>query len=94
MSFGCEIPGLKTPASFIVGAGSGECYISNINGSQFNRDNNGFITKLRREGALVARGFIEGDHGVELNVPKGLAIIEEILYATDIGRVCGLNKET
>ena len=94
MSFGCEIPGLKTPASFIVGAGSGEYYISNINGSQFNRDNNGFITKLRREGALVARGFIEGDHGVELNVPKGLAIIEEILYATDIGRVCGLNKET
>ena len=94
-SFGFEVPDLETPESFIVDSSSGEYYISNINGSPVNRDNNGFITKLRSDGSLVAQRFIKGGaYGVELNAPKGLAIIGNILYVTDIDRVRGFHKET
>ncbi len=94
-AFGFEVPDLETPESFIVDPSSGEYYISNINGSPISRDNNGFITKLHGDGSLVARSFITGGaYGVELNAPKGLAIIGNILYVTDIDRVRGFHKVT
>tara|TARA_B100000315_G_scaffold258674_1_gene311654 strand:+ start:14089 stop:14961 length:873 start_codon:yes stop_codon:yes gene_type:complete len=94
-SFGFEVADLETPESFIVDPESGEYYISNINGSPANRDNNGFITKLHRDGSLAARKFITGGaYGVELNAPKGLAIVGNILYVTDIDRVRGFDKGT
>ncbi len=94
-SFGFEVLDLETPESFIVDSSSGEYYISNINGSPVTRDNNGFITKLRSDGSLVAQRFISGGtDGIELNAPKGLGIIGNIIYVTDIDRVRGFHKET
>jgi DNA-binding beta-propeller fold protein YncE len=90
-----EVKGLKTPKSFIVDPTTGNYFISNINGKPAEKDDNGFITKLDRAGKIVNLKFVEGGKdGVTLHAPKGLAIIDDILYVTDIDTVKGFNKET
>ena len=90
-----EVTELATPESFIVDPATGNYYISNINGAPTGKDNNGFITKLDKDGKAVALKFVEGGKGgVTLHAPKGLDVIGNVLYVTDIDAVRGFNKET
>ena len=90
-----EVTGLATPESFIVDSQTGHYYISNINGEPAGRDNNGFITKLDKSGKVTALRFVEGGkNGVTLHAPKGLAVVDNVLYVTDIDSVRGFDKET
>jgi sugar lactone lactonase YvrE len=94
-SWAFEVTGLATPESFIVDPETGEYYISNINGEPTGRDNNGFITKLDKTGKVVALKFIEGGkRGVTLDAPKGLDVIGDSLYVTDVDVVHVFNKGT
>lgn len=94
-AYAFEVRGLKTPESFIVDPSTGAYYISNINGKPTKKDNNGFITKLDKTGKILKLKFVEGGKdGVTLHAPKGLAVIDNILYVTDIDFVRGFNKET
>jgi len=86
-----EVAGLATPESMIVDPVTGDYYISNINGNPTDHDNNGFITRLDKEGRVTAMRFIEGG---PLHAPKGLAIIGETLYVSDIDTVRGFDKTT
>lgn len=89
-----EISGLATPESFIVDPDTGDYYISNINGSPTEKDNNGFITRLDKSGKVKALKFIEGGKGgIILNAPKGLTVIGNVLYAADIDAVRGFDKD-
>ena len=90
-AFGFEVTGLSTPESIIVDPVTGHYYISNINGSPIEKDNNGFITRLDSTGAVIALKFIEG---TPLHAPKGLAIIGDVLYVSDIDVVRGFHKIT
>jgi DNA-binding beta-propeller fold protein YncE len=90
-----EVKGLKTPKSFIVDPVTGNYFISNINGKPTEKDNNGFITKLDKTGKIVKLKFVEGGKdGITLHAPKGLAVIDNILYVTDIDTVKSFDKET
>ena len=90
-----EVKGLRTPESFIVDPSTGAYFMSNINGKPTQKDNNGFITKLDKTGKIIKLKFVEGGKkGVTLHAPKGLAVIDSILYATDIDFVRGFDKET
>ena len=92
---GFEVRGLKTPESFIVDPATGLYYISNINGGPTDRDNNGFITKIAKDGKVLNLTFIAGGApGVTLHAPKGLDIIGPTLYVADIDTVRGFDKET
>ena len=59
-------------------------YVSNVNGDPTAKDGNGYISKLYKSGEVCTNKFIEG-----LNAPKGMVIVNEVLYVTDIDKVLG-----
>ena len=75
-----------TPESVLHDPAQDIYFVSNINGSPTAKDNNGFISRVRPDGAVENLKFIEGGHGgVTLNAPKGLAIRGDTLWV-EIGR--------
>src|SRR5207245_11640077 len=69
--------------------------VSNINGSPTAKDNNGFISRVRPDGAVENLKFIEGGHnGVTLNAPKGMALRGDTLWLADIDAVRAFNAKT
>jgi hypothetical protein len=69
--------------------------VSNVNGDPGKRDNNGYISRLRPDGAPYNLKFIEGGKkGVTLNAPKGLAIKGDTLWVADIDFARAFNKRT
>lgn len=89
-----EVGGLASPNSMIVDRRTGDYFISNINGDPAARDGNGFITKLDGTGRVIALKFIDGSKGAPLHAPKGLAIVGDFLFVTDIDHVKGYDKAT
>jgi DNA-binding beta-propeller fold protein YncE len=90
-----QVEGLQTPQSFIADP-SGEFYfITNANGNPEIKDNNGFITKLDRDGKVMHAQFIRGGRdGAILHAPKGMAIVESILYVADLDTLRGFDTGT
>jgi DNA-binding beta-propeller fold protein YncE len=83
-----QVTGLRNPAVFIVDSSTDTYYLSNQNGGPSERDNNGFITKLDKDGKIVKLKFIQGGaDGVRLDSPKGLAIVDNVLYVSDIDAI-------
>jgi len=90
-----QIEGLQTPHGFVADPLSDTYFISNVGGEPDARDNNGFITKLDQNGKISQLHFIQGGRdGIVLHAPKGMAIVEDILYVVDIDTLHGFNKET
>jgi sugar lactone lactonase YvrE len=70
-------------------------FVSNINGGPSQKDNNGYISRLRPDGTPYTVKFIEGGKkGVTLNAPKGLAINGDTLWVADIDVARAFNKRT
>ena len=70
-------------------------FVSNVNGSPAQKDNNGYISRLRPDGTPYNLKFIEGGKkGVTLNAPKGLAINGDTLWVADIDFARAFNKRT
>lgn len=90
-----QVTNLKSPQSFLA-TPSGETYfISNINGEPAEKDNNGFITKLDKDGKLVELEFIRGGRGqTVLHAPKGMAIVGNVLYVVDIDTLRGFDIDS
>lgn len=85
----------QTPESVIVDVSTGAYYVSNVNGEPLERDGNGYISKINASGSTVIQKFIGGQkENPVLNAPKGLALIGNVLYVTDIDTVKGFDKET
>ncbi len=85
----------RKPESFIVDPQTGEYFVSNVNGIPAEKDQNGFIVKLDKDMNVIDKAFIQsGTGGVDLNAPKGMAIVGDILYVTDITSVRGYDKNT
>ncbi|MGQ0714369.1 MAG: SMP-30/gluconolactonase/LRE family protein [Gemmatimonadaceae bacterium] len=86
----------KTPESVVFDEAGDVFFVSNINGSPGDKDNNGFISRVRGEGGEVdSLMFIAGGRsGVTLNAPKGLAITGDTLWVTDIDAVRAFDKNT
>lgn len=86
---------LASPYSFISDAAGKEYFISSVNGEPDARDNNGFITKLDGNGKLINRKFIQGGLGdTTLHAPKGMALVDHVLYVADLDMLRGFEAST
>ena len=89
------VGGFSTPESVLHDSAQDVYFVSNINGSPTAKDNNGFISRVRPDGAVENLKFIEGGRaGVTLNAPKGLAVLGDTLWVTDIDIVRAFNART
>src|SRR3989475_8771125 len=69
------VAGFLTPESVLHDTAQDIYFVSNINGGPLAKDNNGFISRVRPDGAVENLKFIEGGHGGgTLKTPKGLAL--------------------
>ncbi len=90
-----QITGLQTPQSFLADPSGEQYFISNVNGDPAAKDNNGFITKLDQAGKVVKLQFIRGGDGdTILHAPKGMAIVNQVLYAADLDALRGFDTTT
>ena len=80
--------GLSTPES-VEYYGADDIYlVTNINGSPFEKDDNGFISKVSPTGEMIDLKWIDGSHSETLlNAPKGLAISNNRLFVADLDQV-------
>lgn len=93
--FSDMILNLDAPQSFVADPAGEGYFIANANGEPGERDNNGFISKLDREGQLIKRQFIQGGKGTTiLHSPNGMVIVGNTLYVADLDTVRGFDKTT
>ncbi|HXL53950.1 MAG TPA: hypothetical protein VN945_12530 [Gemmatimonadales bacterium] len=89
------VEGFLTPESVLHDPVQDIYFVSNINGGPTAKDNNGFISRVRPDGAVENLKFIEGGHGgATLNAPKGLAIRGDTLWVADIDMVRSFDAKT
>jgi sugar lactone lactonase YvrE len=90
-----RVEGFKTPESVRYDSAADVFFVSNINGSPTARDGNGFISRMKPDGAIDSLRFIAGGRdGVTLNAPKGLALIGDTLWVADLDVVRAFNART
>ena len=86
---------LQSPYSFVNDPIEKGYFISSVNGEAETADNNGFITKLDPHGKLLNLKFIQGGKGdVILHAPKGMALVEHVLYVADLNTLRGFDTTT
>jgi hypothetical protein len=82
------ITGLRTPESVLYDPQQDVYFISNINGAMLTIDGNGFISRVDAKTLAIDRQWIAGGrNGVRLDGPKGMAIVGDALYVSDITAV-------
>jgi hypothetical protein len=87
--------GFQTPESVEYNPQGDSYLVSNINGSPFDKDNNGFISKLSPKGKVLKLKWIAGGkNGVTLNAPKGMVADGNTLYVADIDTIRTFNLTT
>jgi len=83
-----EKVGFQTPESVEYNSQNDVYLVANIHGSPFEKDNNGFISKLSPEGKVLDLKWIAGGkNGVTLNAPKGMVADGNTLYVADIDTI-------
>jgi hypothetical protein len=92
-----KIDGFQTPESVLHDDQADVYLVSNINGAPFDKDDNGFISKVSPppDAKLAAEPFIDGkNEKVTLNAPKGMAFLGDVLYVADIDTVRMFDRKT
>ena len=80
--------GLATPESVIHDMASDVYLVSNIEGNPLEADGKGFISRVLPSGKISKLRWIDGaTDGVVLNAPKGMALVGDRLYVTDLDHV-------
>ena len=83
-----EEVGFATPESVEYYAAEDVYLVTNINGSPFDADSNGFISKLSPDGTVIDLKWIDGaKEGTTLHAPKGAAIAGNNLFVADRNQV-------
>ncbi len=87
--------GFATPESVLHDEVADLYLVSNINGHPLQPDGNGFISRISPSGEVVDLKWIDGEaEGVTLSAPKGMAIVGDVLYVTDIDVVRMFHRVT
>lgn len=87
--------GLSTPESVLYDADADRYLVSNINGSPAAADGNGFISRILPDGQVDQLKWIEGGAaGVSLDAPKGMALVANRLYVSDVHVVRVFDRRT
>lgn len=77
---------LTTVESTLYDAKSGMIYTSNIEGGPNEKDGKGSISKLKTDGTIDNVKWVSG-----LNAPKGMAMLNDKLYVTDVDQLVEIN---
>lgn len=92
-SFGAGV--LSTPESVFWDEQEDVYYVSNINGAPTEKDDNGYISRVRPDGTIDAPKWIDGAaEGVTLHAPKGMAVSGDTLWVADIDTVRAFHRTT
>ena len=87
--------GFSTPESVLYDAEQDVYYVSNINGSPVEQDGNGYISRVNPETLTVEAKWIEGGrNSAQLGAPKGMAIVGDELWVSDITFVRKFDRKT
>lgn len=87
--------GFATPESVLYDSATDSYLVSNINGQPLDADDNGYITRINAEDHSTDGKWVDGETDeTELNAPKGMAIIGDELWVTDIDRIRRFDRET
>ncbi|MBU1536438.1 ATP-binding protein [Myxococcota bacterium] len=81
-----DTKGFKVPESVMYDPKSQLLFVSNIGGNPTQKNKNGFIATVNLMGVTQNPFWLTG-----LNAPKGMGILGETLYVTDIDRVIAIN---
>jgi len=80
---------VRTPESVLLDRERGILYVSNINEGPWEKDGNGFISKMDKNGNILDLKWIEG-----VSAPKGMGISDKSLFIADINTLVEANIET
>jgi outer membrane protein assembly factor BamB len=80
---------LKTPESVCFDKERKVLYISNVNLNPWEKDGNGFISKMDLSGNIIELEWVQNLHG-----PKGMGISNGSLFIADIDEIVKANIET
>jgi outer membrane protein assembly factor BamB len=78
---------LETPESVFYNPDDNTLYVSNIVGDARQKDGKGYISKLSLEGEIVEKEWASG-----IDAPKGMAMMDGILYVTNIDELVAIDK--
>lgn len=93
--FVATVEGFATPEGVKYDAELDVFFVSSINGTPNGKDNNGFISRITPFGRVDNLNFITGGQGfVMLDAPKGMAIVGDTLWVTDIDALRAFNKRS
>jgi hypothetical protein len=79
---------LKVPESVFYDDLKQVIYVSNVTGSPSDKDDSGFLSKLSPDGKIIVLKWVTGLHS-----PKGIGVIGNLLYVSDIDRVAEIDIE-
>jgi hypothetical protein len=78
-----EVKGLSTPESVLPIVSEGILYVSNIGSKDPTaKEKQGFISIINADGTIKNLHWITG-----LNSPKGMAVVHEMLYVTEVDKI-------
>lgn len=87
--------GFLTPESVLYDGQADVYLVSNINGAPFQKDDNGFISRISPDGSVLALKWIDGAAAdVTLNAPKGMGVKGDTLFVADIDAVRLFSRTT
>lgn len=88
-------PGFDTPESVLHDTTADLYLVSNLNGAPLQKDNNGYLSRVQPEGGAMVRYWIRGGHGgVTLHAPKGMALVGDVLWVSDIDTLRKFDRTT
>ena len=81
-----RLEGFEQPESVVYEPTTEIFYVSNINGNPTEKDGNGYISTVTKDGVLLERKWLDG-----LNAPKGMMVAGGTLLVTDIDELLAIN---
>ena len=80
---------LQTPESVLYDQDRNLIYVANVNQNPWEKDGNGFISRMDLRGKIIALEWVTG-----LDGPKGMGLIGNLLYVANIDEVVEIDVET
>ena len=84
------LEGFQVPECVLVNRQADVVYVSNLEispGAYWKADGKGFISLLQAEGVMEKRRWRDSTADVPLHEPKGMCVVDGVLYVADIFRV-------
>ena len=91
-----SLDAFEHPESVAIDSESETVYVSNIGAelAPMAKDGDGFISKVTPNGTVQSLCFLPRDSTEALHAPKGMAIVDGVLYVADIDRIVGFDLDT